>query len=185
MFWDCVATVFFLLSFFLFARELTVLYDYSLSSFYTNHGNDSRFSSFYRVYFPKRNSSSFLEEYITRTIPFGSIRSLGRIQVPFSNKENAKRVSSGNGTGKITKRKLNKYEQKVLKKKQQRDNFLELLRHQQDKGLEEEQNNTRYVIFYPIEAGFGNLVSVLAEAIVVSFITNRHFYSSPFSRHSF
>ena len=38
-------------------------------------------------------------------------------------------------------------------------------------------NSTRYVIFYPTYSGIGNTLAVLAEAIVLSWITNRRLRS--------
>lgn len=79
MLWTNVASAVFIVSVLLFIRELTVMCNYSLKSFQTNHGNQSRFASFYRIHFPNQNASSFLEEYVARTLPFGSFRSSSRI----------------------------------------------------------------------------------------------------------
>lgn len=41
-----------------------------------------------------------------------------------------------------------------------------------------EAGNDRVLILYPIFSGLGNNMAVLAEAILVSFLTNRRFYRS-------
>lgn len=56
--------------------------------------------------------------------------------------------------------------------------FLETLVQQQKENTKNGGGNDRVLILYPIFSGLGNNMAVLAEAILVSFLTNRRFYRS-------
>ena len=74
------------------------------------------------------------------------------------------------------KPKLNAYERMLLHKKELRHEFVKIFAKQQDEELDVTKNTTKYVIFKPSHAGFGNSMAVLVEALLFSYFSNRHFY---------
>ena len=81
--------------------------------------------------------------------------------------------SEANGQGK----RLNSYEKHLLKMEGLRDEFLEQLKTRQQLPIDSDPSPNGYVIFYPIKAGLGNSVQSIAEAVLVSILTGRQFYS--------
>lgn len=68
------------------------------------------------------------------------------------------------------------YEEKMEKKEKLRLQFLETLVQQQKNNTNSGKGDDQILILYPIFSGLGNNMAVLAEAILVSFLTNRRFY---------
>ena len=70
-------------------------------------------------------------------------------------------------------KKLSNFEKMLLRKKGLRDAFLQKLIQQQNEPI---TNNTKFAIFKPVDAGFGNSIAVLVDTIIFAYISNRHFY---------
>ena len=72
---------------------------------------------------------------------------------------------------------VDQYAQSIVEKDQLRKAFLQKWISTQEELRLHPTNSTRYVIFSPTYAGLGNTLAVLAEAIVISWITNRRLRS--------
>ena len=66
----------------------------------------------------------------------------------------------------------------LLLKEEQRNAFVDTLVKQQNEEITSSKNDTKYVIFRPIEAGFGNSMIVFVESILFAYFSKRHFYST-------
>lgn len=76
--------------------------------------------------------------------------------------------------------KMNSYERMLLEKKALRDNFAKKFAKQQNEEILPSNDTTKYVVFKPGQAGFGNSMAVLAEALLFAYFSKRHFYSRYF-----
>lgn len=72
---------------------------------------------------------------------------------------------------------VDQYAQSLIEKDRLRKSFLQKWISTQEELRLHPTNSTRYVIFYPTYAGLGNTLAVLAEAIVISWVTNRRLRS--------
>ena len=72
--------------------------------------------------------------------------------------------------------KLNAYERHLLQMEALRNEFLEQLKTRQQSPIDDDPSPNGYVIYYPIKAGLGNSIQAIAEAVLVSILTGRHFY---------
>ena len=77
----------------------------------------------------------------------------------------------------VGKIKLTAYERSLLEKKEKRMAFLHRWINAQDEMRLYPTNQTKYIIFNPSTSGLGNTLAVLAEAIVLSWVTNRRLLS--------
>lgn len=68
------------------------------------------------------------------------------------------------------------YDAMFARKEALQRKFLASLVEQQKKNEVKEDKGGKYLILYPIFSGLGNNMAVLAEAILVCFLTNRRFY---------
>ena len=74
--------------------------------------------------------------------------------------------------------KLTAYERSLLEKKEKRMAFLHKWINAQDEMRLYPTNQTKYIIFHPSTSGLGNTLAVLAETIVLSWVTNRRLLSN-------
>ena len=73
---------------------------------------------------------------------------------------------------------LNSYERSLLEKEKLRKSFLKKWLEEQERLSHLPYNDTNFVIYTPIGYGLGNCLSILSEAIVLSWITHRRFLST-------
>ena len=73
---------------------------------------------------------------------------------------------------------LNSYERSLLEKASLRKSFLKKWVEEQERLSHIPYNETEFVIYTPIGYGLGNCLSMLSEAIVLSWITHRRFLST-------
>ena len=77
----------------------------------------------------------------------------------------------------VQEMKLTAYERSLLEKKDKRMAFLHKWINAQDEMRLYPTNQTKYILFNPATSGLGNTLAVLAEAIVLSWVTNRRLLS--------
>ena len=175
--WNRVAFAVFFLSSFLFLREVVLTWNYTVRTIQARPRFHSASSSLWSGSFRQGNGPSVKKEYDSKPAPKKGNRSEGKQDEALLNVSVQTANGNSNATAGANKRKPNAYERKVQRRKEQREVFLDLIRKQQNVELSQESADTRYVVYYPVEAGFGNVISVMVEAILVSFITRRRFYS--------
>ena len=56
--------------------------------------------------------------------------------------------------------------------------YLEKLKELQQTPLEGNSESAKYVIFHPLKAGLGNSLATIMDALLVSMLTGRGFYSA-------
>lgn len=91
--------------------------------------------------------------------------------------ESATSIPYSQPTQAANKSRLNSYERSLLEKAALRKSFLKKWIEEQEQLSHLSFNDTKYVIYTPIGYGLGNCLSILSEAIMLSWITHRRFLS--------
>ena len=172
-----VVTVLFVFSCVLLLRESYLTTTYAIQSFHQNRQQLKKSPIGYNssdIESNKKMDSQPKQYNITQS-PKNSQERPNPLQVnkTTSNPYVPKKV---NGT---YPKKLTNYEKMLLRKKELRDEFLQKLIRQQNEPV---TNETKYAVFKPIEAGFGNSIAVLVDTIIFAYISNRHFYCISLNR---
>lgn len=88
------------------------------------------------------------------------------------------RIPYSQPTSAANESRLNSYERSLLEKANLRKGFLKKWIEEQERLSHVPFNDTQFVIYTPIGYGLGNCLSILSEAIVLSWITHRRFLST-------
>ena len=166
-----IVTILLVFSTVLFFRESYLTSTYAIQAFHQSRQRLTKTSNYHSCVnetcvekvFKQSNQENVL------SIPQNSPEQLNSIQ---SNGSSINTNMSSNTNGTYPK-KLSNFEKMLLKKKELRDQFLQKLILQQNEPV---TNDTKFAVFKPVDAGFGNSIAVLVDTIIFAYISNRHFY---------
>lgn len=154
-----------LIAFAIFLREGYYTVEYCIQTYHENQQFFNQ-SSFLRVQRKQQNEKS----------PLPTLEKSQILKINSTRKAIAYNKTTVYHNTTTKKPKLNAYERMLLVKKEKRRDFAAAFRKQQNEELDPTNNETKYVVFKPIEAGFGNSMAVLVESLLFAYFTNRHFY---------
>lgn len=157
-------TVFIVIVFCIFLREGYLTMEYSL---------EKRRNSPPPLNFTSLELSTSTKHEVITEVP----NSLTSIDQGNTQKGSNSKPAAANAYKKGNSTKLNAYERMLLTKKTLREEYVNVMAKQQNEETDPNNKDTKYVVFRPVEAGFGNSMITLVESILLAFFTNRHFYS--------
>lgn len=96
------------------------------------------------------------------------------IHHPASIRDDTIKSSFKQSSNSTSRKRLNAFEKGLLQKEKLRDALTLEIERQQNRTVDAE---TKFVVFMPVESGFGNSIAVLIETLLFAFFTDRHFLS--------